>query len=722
MFTGSKIAYRLALIVGLVGLTLAILHSAISAYYDLETGLKRMEESTQRILEASATSASQAVYELNQETADHVLTGLLHFDFIVSAQIKDELDQVLATLDKQPASSHSGFPLSELIAGGEQEYILELTNPVSGAANFGQLSATVDSDSLLDPLLRPALIRFILGIFGALLLIVVILYITRHQLTGPLVDLDRAAQSLARGEWGKPINSPRHDELGHLANSFDTMAGQLHEMFTHLEEQVAERTQDLQIARDEAETANKAKSLFLANMSHDLRTPLNAILGFSEMLGHSRDISATHLEQLAIINRSGENLLNMIDAILDLARIDAGRMSLELEAFDLPLMLEEIGDVFKLRAEDVRLYFNLELDPELAPYIKTDLVKLRQILNNLLGNAVKFTCEGGLSLRVRTLPMTDDPARVMLQLEVQDSGPGITEEQQLHIFDHFTRGNIAGINSSRPGLGLTVSKSLVELLDGEISLDSAPGEGSLFRINIPVSLAESVDVGDTVLARPEVLGLAPGQDLWRVLVVDDIRENRLLLNNLLAKIGFEVDEAENGAQAVSLFEERQPHFIWMDVRMPVMDGYQATEKIRKLPGGDAVKIVAVTTSIFANQSDAIHDAGFDEVVYKPFRAHKIYDAMSQQLGVSYIHGEQDEAVQQMPTISLTVEMLTDLPGHRRRALKQAAEILDVTGADEVIEQIRSDFPDTAIGLSQLVHEYRFSEILELLREVEHIDA
>ncbi|MCU7921322.1 MAG: nitrate- and nitrite sensing domain-containing protein [Candidatus Thiodiazotropha sp. (ex Dulcina madagascariensis)] len=469
----------------------------------------------------------------------------------------------------------------------------------------------------------------------------------------------------------------------------------------------------LKKAKEAAEAANRAKSEFLANMSHELRTPLNAILGFSEMLGHDHDTSTVQQEKLAIINRSGEHLLGMINDVLDLSKIEAGRFELEPEAIDLPRMLEDIGRMFEVRAEDAGLRFVLELDPALARQIKTDVGKLRQILINLLGNAVKFTDEGGFSLRVRTQPIEGDAAMVTLQLEVEDSGLGIAAEQQEHIFDAFVQGPPTRSGLKGTGLGLAITQSFVELLGGEISVESRLGVGSLFRVNLPVALVEAADISGAETARPAVLGLEPDQPSWRIVLAEDNVENRLLLSSLLTDAGFEIREAEDGEQAVALFEQWQPHFIWMDMRMPVMDGYQATAKIRALPGGDAVKIVAITASAFKDQRTTILEAGCDEVVRKPFKAHEIFDAMARQLGVRYRY-EEVAAKPIGKAVEVNAEAMASLPKELLESLRNAAVSLNNKDFDAALLPVLELDPTLAEGLAALAREFRFDRILELL--------
>jgi signal transduction histidine kinase/CheY-like chemotaxis protein len=517
---------------------------------------------------------------------------------------------------------------------------------------------------------------------------------------------------------GQPFIDDPGDWLGVGVFSFN---GTLISLISGMMHRARDRSARL---KDQADAANKAKSAFLAGMSHELRTPLNAIMGFSRLMARDDSLSEMQQDRLNIINRSGEHLLTMINDVLDISKIEAGQEEWEAEVFDLPLMLQEIGRMFAVRAETASLHLRVKLDPALPQFIETDAGKLRQILINLLGNAVKFTSEGEISLRALSLPIEDDPSKVTLQIEVQDCGRGIAPEQLKSIFQPFVQGEQGESDHKGTGLGLAISKSFANMLGGEISAESEQGRGSTFRVHFPVALAEAVV---TEAPRPEVLGLEPGQPAWRILVVEDNAENRLLLGSILREAGFEVQEAENGEVAIARFEQWQPHFIWLDIRMPVMDGYQAAAKIRTLPGGDRVKIVALTASVYVEQHEGILKAGCDLVVHKPFQTHAIFDTMEQQLGVRYVYGEDkpEASAATAPSTgsALSPEHLALLPAELPKELRDALVLLDVQQINSIIERITEHDPAMGAEMKSLAKSFNYEKIQKLLvSHIEKVDA
>ena len=448
----------------------------------------------------------------------------------------------------------------------------------------------------------------------------------------------------------------------------------------HLEELVIERTDSLILARQAADAANQAKSVFLANMSHELRTPLNAILGFSSLLRREENLTPDQKDKLNIVNRSGEHLLTLINDVLEMAKIEAGQIAIRHESFDLGNMVRDVIDMMSVRAHEKGLYLHIDQTSRFPRYIKSDEARIRQILVNLIGNAIKFTQHGGVTLRLNT----HENHTTHLVIEIEDTGIGIKSIDQSAIFEPFVQRD-EDASQKGTGLGLTITRQFVQLIGGTLTMTSVEGVGSIFKVNLPVEkIAASDVIQPHKLGLGEALSLAAGQPEYRILIVEDQLENQLLLAQLMKNMGFQVKIAENGEQGVRLFKSWHPHFIWMDRRMPVMDGLEATRHIRALPDGKAVKIVAVTASVMMEQHDEILASGMDGLLRKPYRASELYDCLAQQLGVKYIYAAPDAPSAELV---LTTEMMATLPLGLRLEMAEALNSLDNSRIEAVIQLV-----------------------------------
>jgi signal transduction histidine kinase/CheY-like chemotaxis protein/ligand-binding sensor domain-containing protein len=484
-----------------------------------------------------------------------------------------------------------------------------------------------------------------------------------------------------------------------------------------LENKVAERTlelkhakDDAEQARDSAEKASRAKSIFLANMSHELRTPLNAVLGFSQLMRSDRDVAAEHREYLDIISRSGEHLLNLINNVLEISRIESGRVKLEESRVDLHQLLEEMRSLMYVRAAAKKLAFSVERAPDLPRHVAVDGGKVRQVLLNLIGNAIKFTASGGVALRAIAASQAT-PERALVRFEVADSGPGLDERDRARLFAPFVQlGDHAPLEPGA-GLGLAICKQHVELMGGRIGVDSEPGTGSVFHFEIPVTVLPPEPSGEP--RRGHVVRQAEGQPRRRILIAEDHPENRLLLRRILDRVGFEVREAVNGQEAVELVESWSPDLVFMDVRMPVVDGLQATRRIKAARADRRTKVLVVTAHALEEERREILAAGCDDFVRKPYSEAEIFDALTKHLGVRFVY--QDEPAPRAVDPPLDVSALARLPVEQLKGLEQALVRLDAEAVNRVIEAIRADHPDVARPLASMAAALQFGQILRVIR-------
>ena len=514
-----------------------------------------------------------------------------------------------------------------------------------------------------------------------------------------------------------PIFDTEYHALGSFAMFTDiSERKQAEEDLQHyrdqLEETIAQRTTELLMARNAAEAANKAKSIFLANMSHELRTPMNAILGFSNVMRRDPQLTESQRENLDIINRSGEHLLNLINDVLEVAKIEAGRLQLEVAAFDLGAMVRDVTEMMQIRAQEKDLQLLLDQSSEFPRYIKGDEARIRQILINLINNAVKFTEQGSVTVCLGV----KNNARQHLLIEVKDTGSGIAPEDQLRLFEPFVQ-LADGETQQGTGLGLTITRQFVQMMGGNIVIESTLGNGTLFRVDLPLELAIPDEIiGSETYKTGEVVGLMPGQPKYRIMIVEDQKENQLLLSRLMTDIGLEVKIADNGKQCLALFQEWHPDLIWMDRRMPVMNGLEATKRLRRLPDGQKVKIVAVTASAFKEQQQEMLNAGMDDFVRKPYRFEEIYECLSRQLGLKYVY-HRNESDKKINAVDLTEPMLSTLPITLREEFKDALIALDCEQIETIIKQIEETDAVLGYALSALTERFDYSKILEILNSI-----
>lgn len=467
-----------------------------------------------------------------------------------------------------------------------------------------------------------------IGIFVVVALLIG--FITIRSVLTPLHKLTQATQKIGTGDLQTRVQVHSHDEIGRLAMNFNQMTIRLNELYGHLEE-----------ARERAEAANHAKSAFLANMSHELRTPLNGILGYAQILNQVDDLDPQYMKGLKVIQRSGEYLLTLINDILDLSKIEAGKIELQTADFHLEEFLQSLVDIFQIRArqKDIRFYYMPQENLPIA--VHADEKRLRQILINLLSNAIKFTDRGQVRLQVKY------HGNEQFEFIVEDSGIGIPENEISQIFVPFHQGGQTLRKSEGTGLGLSITKSLLELMDGNIQVHSYIEQGSKFQVRLKLPVVKDfVPTKKLMPHRPCAYQLLPQarpkHHPFRIMVVDDMEENQLLLIHLLEQLNFELRTANDGKECLSLLEEWEPDLILMDLFMPSGDGFNATRKIRANPAFAGLPIIAISASVFNEHRHQSHAVGCNDFIPKPLNTSVLFDVLTRYLKLQWVYPEQAE--------------------------------------------------------------------------------
>ncbi len=570
-----------------------------------------------------------------------------------------------------------------------------------------------------------------LTVFLILILMLVVvpasLWITRG-FTRPIRALVTATDKMAEGDLETDIQVRADDELGLLADSFEKMKGQIRNMIQYLKDR-----------QSVAESANKAKSTFLANMSHELRTPLNGILGYAQILKQSPDLTPKQTEGVSVILRSGEHLLNLINDILDLSKVEAGRMELHPVDFSLSDLVDNLGRIIELRARQKKIKFALEKSEDLPEMVHGDDSRLRQVLMNLLSNAVKFTDEGKVSLMVKM-----DGKSVYF--EVRDTGQGISKEHIESIFSPFQQVGRVDRMTEGTGLGLAISRKLTNMLGGELKVDSKIGNGSrfFFAVELPpvevngtkevndataIWMGAAADDSDAVSAakkaardHSKIIGYI-GERLT-LLIVDDKVENRSILQELLQPLGFELVFASDGVEAVEKASQLNPHCILMDLRMPRSNGYEATRAIRKLNLKRQPTIITVSASAFASNRSESLNAGANDFIPKPVRRSLLLETLHKHLNMEWEFNTDGEShglvtkVDSSPDTKVNAK-LTEASYEHLDQLIDLAKRGNLKGLEQQLNKMAQE--NTAMqplqnSLNPLIKGFKLKEINQILQE------
>lgn len=492
--------------------------------------------------------------------------------------------------------------------------------------------------------------------------------------------------------------------IGVIGISFDVTEQKRAQDVIQMGKQLQFAKQEAENARRRAEEANLAKSMFIANMSHELRTPLNSIIGFSQFMVHDQSLSSDQQEYMSLIMRSSEHLLTLINEILDMAKIESGNIQLNNMDFDLAELLEGLDSIYHARVLNNNMLFVSDIAEDIPRYLWGDRNKIRQILVNLLSNAVKFTDEGTITLKA----WCDSDNPYNLYFRVSDTGIGIAEEEQAHLFEPFSQTESGKKSGSGTGLGLAITHEFVQLMGGYINVESEVNVGTTFIIYIPLEPAKN-SVTASNKDRERVVSIKDASVTHKILVVDDRWENRMMLSRMLTAVGFSVREASDGREATQLWRDWYPDLIWMDMRMPNMDGYEATQRIRQSEDGGEVVIIALTASAFEQDRERVMQVGCDDFLAKPFREADLFDKLAYHLDIEFIYAEPTEAKSPKHLNTQSTDF-SNLPDAVRIPLRQAVIDLNLTKVAEIVATLEPDHPTLAQQIMDRANEFDFDTL------------
>ncbi|MCM5508235.1 MULTISPECIES: ATP-binding protein [Vibrio] len=606
---------QLVIVTLLVSLVLAFVMAGVNFYVDYQVEQNNLDKQMLQIEDSYVTSLQNSLWIEDQKQLTTQASSIFQLPAVDRLTIID--------------SKSTLIELGNEITGKKVTNVWDLTYQLGNKSfTLGQLRIETDLAPVYHALWQKFLFLLVMTLIQTLLIVSCLLWLTMKLILKPISHLSSAMADFHTSPTPDKLVMPKrlfHDEISHLTDKYNQCAEQLRVNYQQIIE-----------SKKKAEIANVKKSEFLANMSHEIRTPMNGIVGVAELLKETKP-NEVQRNYVDILLTSSHTLLDIINDILDFSKIEAGHFELDPTKFDLKSLIQQQANEYSIRAKQQELFFDCNIDPAVPQEIEADSVRLKQVINNLIGNALKFTHRGYVELNIKLL---ENETGNQLQFEVKDTGIGIAKDKLDSIFDKFQQADGSTARQyGGTGLGLAISQKIVELMGGKLQVTSEVDLGSSFYFSIPID-TPSTAIGGIVQSSPNLVEfpassgtqmkkLSPKYKTGlKVLVVEDTRVNQQVIQVMLNLLGLEVDIANNGVEALEYCQQNEVDAILMDCHMPVMDGYEATQKIRQLEGWAAyVPIIAVTANVIKEDRERCFEIGMNGFLSKPVKPKEIEEAL-----------------------------------------------------------------------------------------------